>query len=112
VFGHAFSPFMRFRGGKAVAVTGGIWIALTLWEIPMFGGITLGIAFALISVSGWAVAYLLAVLLAYLLIAHPDPVLLAVFVINATLLLWKYRADLRQPIRPRGWLRRRLRMPE
>jgi glycerol-3-phosphate acyltransferase PlsY len=113
VFGHAFSPFMRFRGGKAVAVTGGVWIALTLWEIPTFGGITLGIAFALIAVSGWAVAYLLAILLVYLLIVHPaDPVLLTIFVINAALLLWKYRADLRQMPRPRAWLRRRLRMPE
>src|SRR3954464_865117 len=28
IFGHAFSPFMRFKGGKGVAVTAGIWTAL------------------------------------------------------------------------------------
>ncbi len=29
VAGHAFSPFLRWRGGKAVAVTFGIWAGLT-----------------------------------------------------------------------------------
>ncbi|MDZ4768754.1 MAG: glycerol-3-phosphate acyltransferase [Chloroflexota bacterium] len=111
IFGHAFSPFLRFKGGKAFAVTGGVWIALTLWEVPTFGGIVLGIAFALIEVSGWAVAYMFAIMGTYLAIAHPDPVLLAVMGVNVAVVLWKYRADLRQPIRPRPWLRRRLRMP-
>lgn len=112
VFGHAFSPFLRFKGGKAFAVTGGVWIGLTLWEVPTFGGLVLGLAFALIAVSGWAVAYMFAIMGAYLLIAHPDPVLIAVMAINIAVVLWKYRADLRQPIRPRPWLRRLLRMAE
>ncbi len=42
VLGHAFSPFLRFRGGKAVAVTFGIWTGLTLWEGPTILGIFLG----------------------------------------------------------------------
>jgi len=29
VLGHAFSPFLRFRGGKALAVTMGVWSAIT-----------------------------------------------------------------------------------
>ncbi|HAA85535.1 MAG TPA: hypothetical protein DCE14_04185 [Kosmotogaceae bacterium] len=38
VAGHAFSPFMSFSGGKAVAVTFGIWSALTTWEGPVILG--------------------------------------------------------------------------
>jgi acyl phosphate:glycerol-3-phosphate acyltransferase len=35
VAGAAFSPFLGFRGGKALAVTLGTWIGLTLWTIPL-----------------------------------------------------------------------------
>jgi glycerol-3-phosphate acyltransferase PlsY len=108
IFGHAYSPFLRFKGGKAVAVSMGVWMALTLWEIPTFGGITLGIWFAFIAVSGWAVLMTFVCLMAYLVIAHPDPVLIAVMAVNGLLVLWKYRADLRQFPQPRGWLARRL----
>lgn len=110
IFGHAFSPFLRFKGGKSIAVSYGVWIALTLWEIPTFAGLTLGLWFALIEISGWAVLMTFACLLSYLALAHPDPALLTVAVINTALVLWKYRADLRQFPRPRAWLRRRLGM--
>ncbi|MEF3244399.1 MAG: glycerol-3-phosphate acyltransferase [Caldisericaceae bacterium] len=40
VLGHMFTPFLRFKGGKGVTTTFGIWSALTLWEVPTFlGGI-------------------------------------------------------------------------
>lgn len=38
VAGHAFSPFLKFRGGKAVAVTFGAWSVLTRWEAPTLLG--------------------------------------------------------------------------
>ncbi|MEA4883334.1 MAG: glycerol-3-phosphate acyltransferase [Clostridia bacterium] len=31
IAGHAFSPFLRFRGGKALAVTLGVWTAIAGW---------------------------------------------------------------------------------
>ncbi len=108
IFGHAFSPFLRFKGGKAVAVSAGVWMALTLWEIPTFGGLVLGLWFAVVVVSGWAVLLMGLCLLAYLLIAHRDPVLITVLVVNLALISWKYRADLAQPPGLRDWLRRRL----
>lgn len=38
VLGHIFTPFLRFRGGKGITTTFGIWSALTLWEVPTFMG--------------------------------------------------------------------------
>lgn len=38
VLGHAFSPFLKFKGGKAVATTFGAWSVLTKWEGPMLLG--------------------------------------------------------------------------
>lgn len=31
IFGHTFSPFLRFKGGKAVATSGGVLLALNPW---------------------------------------------------------------------------------
>lgn len=36
ILGHAYSPFLGFRGGKAVAVTFGAWTGLTLWLARWF----------------------------------------------------------------------------
>ena len=108
VLGHAYSPFLGFRGGKAVAVTFGIWTGLTLGEGPLVLGLLLGLWFAVVAVSGWAVMLTMLGLLIYLLIFHPDPVLLTVWVGNTLLLAWKHRAELVQPPGLRPWLKKRL----
>ncbi len=38
ILGHAFSPMLRFRGGKAIATTFGAWTVLTKWEVPVLLG--------------------------------------------------------------------------
>ncbi|MBI5671427.1 MAG: glycerol-3-phosphate acyltransferase [Chloroflexi bacterium] len=107
VLGHAFSPFLRGRGGKAVVVTFGIWTGLTIWEAPVVLGLMLLFWFRNVVVSGWAVLLMLASLLVYLLLARPDPTLLLTLLGNTLILAWKHRADLSQPpvLRSRkGWL--------
>lgn len=40
VLGHAFSPFLKFSGGKSIAVTFGVWSAVTEWVVPtIMGGV-------------------------------------------------------------------------
>lgn len=39
VLGHAFSPFLRFSGGKAITTSFGIWTGLTLWQGPVAMGL-------------------------------------------------------------------------
>ncbi|MGC8764539.1 MAG: glycerol-3-phosphate acyltransferase [Brevinematia bacterium] len=43
ILGHAFSPFLKFKGGKGVAVTFGVWSALTFFEISLVYGILLAL---------------------------------------------------------------------
>jgi len=109
VLGHAFSPFLRFRGGKAVAVTFGIWTGLTVGEVPIILGALLGVFYFTIAVDAWSAMLGMAGLLAHLLLRGHPPVLLAVWAGNTAILAWKHRSDLRQPIRFRPWLQRRLR---
>lgn len=43
MIGHAFSPFLRFKGGKSIAVTFGVWSALTQFEISVVYAVVLAI---------------------------------------------------------------------
>lgn len=107
MLGHAYSPWLGFRGGKAVAVTAGVWTAITLWEAPTLGGMTLGVWFAVVATSGWAMLFTLGSMTAYYAITQPDPFILALCAGTIALLAWKYRADLRRPPVLRSWVTRR-----
>ncbi|MGI6705596.1 MAG: glycerol-3-phosphate acyltransferase [Clostridia bacterium] len=43
VLGHAFSPFMKFKGGKAIAVSFGVWSAVAGFEVSLAYAIILAI---------------------------------------------------------------------
>lgn len=104
VLGHAFSPFLRFRGGKAVATTFGIWTGLTLWVGPTTLGLTLTLAVALNSADAWSVMLGMLALLVSLLLQQSSAPFLAVWAGNLAILIWKHRHGLRTPVRPRPWL--------
>lgn len=55
VLGHAYSPFLKFHGGKAVATTFGIWTGLTLGEGPILLGAFLAAYFLLLASDSWSV---------------------------------------------------------
>jgi glycerol-3-phosphate acyltransferase PlsY len=107
VYGHAFSPLLRFHGGKAVAATLGMWIALTLWTVPTLGGFSLLGFTKLVGANGWAVLFANLVILLYLLVTPTafdflhlqpaTPILLAIWVGNVALLVFRHRADLSSP---------------
>ncbi len=106
ILGHAFSPFLRFRGGKAIAATFGVWTGLTLWAGPTLLGLALGLAVAVNRTDAWSALFGIFVLLPYLLLSGAPAPFLAVWVGNFALVLWKHRRDLRTPPRARPWLRR------
>jgi glycerol-3-phosphate acyltransferase PlsY len=106
VLGHTFSPFLRLRGGKGVAVTFGIWTGLTLGEAPVLLGILLGIFFLIQTADAWAVILSMGVFLAHLVLRRADPILIAIWIGNVLILLWKHRTGLRQMPRPRAWVGR------
>lgn len=98
VIGHAYSPWMGWKGGKAVAVTAGVQMGLhplliAVVGVPVFVG-----SFLLMNLSGWAVAVTIVILFAAMLIIGAPAPILVIWVLQSALLLYKYRADLRQPI--------------
>ncbi len=104
LLGHAYSPFLNFRGGKALAVTFGIWFGLTFWHAPVVLGLFFILLSLTIAVSGWAVLLGMLGLGAFLLALNSSPILLVIWLCNFLLLAWKYRTDLalRPSLTPRA----------
>lgn len=94
VAGHAFSIFLRFRGGKAVAATFGIWAGLTGWSTLFVLGALLLLAYYSITVDGWAVVCALFGLLVFLAVTDFTGPILYVWLGNGMIVAWKHRLDL------------------
>ncbi len=93
ILGHAFSPFLRWRGGKAIAVTFGVFMALPSPEIlfvftaimvlsamfiranawvAIFGSIGTLVYLALTGSEGWQILLMLAILVLFVVKHFPD----------------------------------------
>ncbi len=68
VLGHAFSPWLRGRGGKAVAVTFGVWTGVSLWEGPVVLGLLLTVFYMLSARDSWTVFISMLCFFVYLLL--------------------------------------------
>lgn len=100
ILGHAFSPFMHGRGGKALAATFGVWTALTQAE----GALILGLALTTAVVGlrlrhGWSILLGMGLLIFYLTLRKQPAIYLLIWCLTAAWLTWAYRADLRFPMR-------------
>jgi glycerol-3-phosphate acyltransferase PlsY len=108
LLGHAFSPFLGFKGGKGLAVALGVWIGLTLWRMSVPALALVLFWNALLDAAGWAVMLTLGGMAVLLIAWMPDPLLLAVLSGQAIILAWTHRADLCRRPHLRPWLATRL----
>jgi glycerol-3-phosphate acyltransferase PlsY len=102
--GHAYSPFLGFCGGKALAVTFGLWTGLMLAEGPIVLGLFLALFLAIQTRDGWAVILGILAFLGYMVLRRLDSFIMVIWAGNTLLLAWKYRADLQQGPQPRPWI--------
>ncbi|MBN2379857.1 glycerol-3-phosphate acyltransferase [candidate division WOR-3 bacterium] len=111
VLGHAFSCFYRFRGGKAAAVSFGVWTGLTLWEGPSFLGAAMLLTMPFMKINLWSVIIAFVLFGGY---AIPKSILtsqyhlLAIWAGNFLIIFIKYIPTIKTPIQPRPWLKRLL----
>jgi glycerol-3-phosphate acyltransferase PlsY len=110
VLGHAYSPYLRFSGGKGVATGAGAVFVMT----PLVATVMLGVFFAvtwwtsMVSAGSIAAAALfpLAVVASN---RYPVPIIVFSFV-GAALVLWRHRSNMRRILageeRRIGWGRR------
>lgn len=105
ILGHSFSPFLKFKGGKALAVTGAMWLALFQIEaaIIIFG--LLAIFFTIQKNDAWTVTFVHFGLLIYGIltdlsnayISNSEFIILWIF---ATLMIiFNHNKELRTPLK-------------
>ena len=96
IVGHAYSPFLRFNGGKALAVSFGVWTGLTTWQGPIVLGIAFAVWLLVLKVEGWAIVAGMLTLLAFFLLTGAPWTWLAVWVGNFLIFLLRHKADFRR----------------
>jgi glycerol-3-phosphate acyltransferase PlsY len=113
ILGHAFSPMLRFKGGKSVAVTFGVLMALPQHEMLITFAIFVVLGFLFIEVDAWAVMLGPAGSLAYLVATDGslwEPLfMLCVFAILVVKHFNALQTIPRHKGRLLGWLQSRIR---
>jgi len=113
VFGHIFSPFLKFRGGKGIAVTFGVWSALTAFRASLALAVTLLILHVVFrkigswkvapsDVDGFEVALGVMLLPGYLVTADYPAGILMFWLLNFLLILYAHRHPVTNVLRQ--WL--------
>ncbi len=92
--GHAFSPFLKFNGGKAIAATAGMWIGLALWVVIFVACALLVFWTLMLTSSAWAVMFTMVCLFAYLVGLQASWVWMAAWLGTFILLIYKHRREL------------------
>ncbi|OUM97384.1 MAG: hypothetical protein A9Z00_09965 [Thermobacillus sp. ZCTH02-B1] len=106
VLGHLFSPFLRFKGGKGIAVTFGVWSALTAFEVTIVYAAILAVLLVVgRALNGWrptsseADSFMVVLgMVAVSVWLHQRPYPAALFwgwCTNIALMIWAHRNGLR-----------------
>jgi glycerol-3-phosphate acyltransferase PlsY len=106
VLGHMFSPFLAFKGGKAIATVLGVWIGLTLWVASLPAVIAAAIGSVIFTSSVWSVMLAMIIILITLLLGNPTALFLSIWAAVTLLLTWTHRVELRQTPHLRSWLKK------
>ncbi len=103
ILGHAFSPFLGFRGGKALATTGGVWTALIGPGVFLIYAI-LALPFTLLqSEDAWSACAGMLAILGYSFLAA-EAWLVTFAALNTSVIFWKHRRDLTRRPHLRSWV--------
>jgi glycerol-3-phosphate acyltransferase PlsY len=105
IIGHAWSPLLNFHGGKAIATSLGVWLALAGWSgIVAFAIFTL-LMLAIQVEHAWTIIVGMGGLTGYLLFTrHPMP-LFWIAAANLGIFVYKHRREIMKPIQVRDWLK-------
>ncbi len=106
--GHAFSPFLEFKGGKALATILGVWIGLTLFEVPIILLFFITFWFLIQTLSGWAALLTILSAFTYLIFFHPDLLFIGIVLFQTAFVIYRHISDLRQCPSMRPWLQKLL----
>ena len=104
ILGHGWSPFLKFRGGKALATTWGSWIAITNGGAFLVGCVLLGSAHVFQKNHALTVTICLT---GFLVVFAPLQIQLYIplfWILNFAVVVYKHRAEYSVGVLPRDWV--------
>ena len=104
VLGHAWSPFLKFRGGKALAVTWGSWIAITGGMAFPVALIVLGLIHTLQKNHAITVTFCLVGFLLIFLPLNVQYYLIMFWVSNLAVVMYKHGEEYSKGLMFRDWI--------
>ena len=87
-----------------MATSLGMWIGITLWEVPLVGVLMLLYWRKSSESDAWALMFALVSIVVYLFMRQASTIYFMIWLLNSLLLAWKHRADLRQTPGVKIWL--------
>jgi acyl phosphate:glycerol-3-phosphate acyltransferase len=100
ILGHAYSPFLHFKGGKALAVFAGTLFGLMQWDLLAIFVFLFILGFLFIGNDAWIVLLAMTASLIILLLERAEFWETAFVLCVTGLFIVKQRHDLRNPNRP------------
>ena len=90
IVGHAYSPFLKFRGGKAVAVSAGVWTAITYGEAFLVACSLLALCHLAQRNNSWTVVLSMSIFVLFVILRFPFVELYALWIMNLILFIIKH----------------------
>lgn len=103
VIGHGWSPFLRFKGGKALASSGGSWIAITDGIAFLVACGFLAIIHSIQKNHAITVTISIGLLLPVIIPFQMQPYIAIFWITNLSIVIWKHRYEYRDGFIFRDW---------
>ena len=104
ILGHATMPFLKFKGGKALGVTGGAWMGIIgLWVFPIYAAGAVPML-ALQTENAYAALAGMAAITTYAFLFNGSAWIETFALLNTALIVWTHRRNLGRPFELRPWL--------
>jgi glycerol-3-phosphate acyltransferase PlsY len=111
ILGHAYSPLLHFKGGRALAVTAGVLLAQPYLDIFLATMLFVFLAFLFNQTNAWTVIFGIMAATLYTATSHDVSWAFLFMLLMLSIIGMKHFGDLKTApsftIRPAGWLRAR-----
>ena len=104
ISGSIFSPFLRFNGGKSLAVSCGIWMAISSGMIGPLICLIMAFSHLIQKTHLWTILSGWLGILIWVLIFSLSIEYIVIFIINFILVMFKHKNEFNQKIILRNWV--------
>ena len=108
ISGSIFSPFLKFNGGKSLAVSCGIWLAISSGIIGPLICLMMAFSHLVQKTHIWTILFGWLGILIWVLIFSFELEYVIIFFINFILVMYKHRKEFNQKIIFRNWITGRI----